>query len=232
MTARVGNTLTLSYDIKAGRRESLADIEDFRAYCGLTDNIMDDSRVGKLLSMAYRRIRALTAGNIDGTANKEKLGRSDGRKRDYYTLFKPVLHTRLDVGGEVTKAPMSIRVYTHDRHNSEAYTLVDHSSFSFNGETGHVIFKPTDVPHAGLDIYVSYFYDNTLFIQAQMALAASWAFAQLSPTENRDSRPAHYMKEFETIMHQFVGEDHAYFATRSEQQREQQDVSRSYVEQL
>jgi hypothetical protein len=227
----VTNDLTLLYDIKQSRKQSLADLEDWRAYCGITDAIMDDARGTQLLAMAARRIKSMTnRSNIDGIINKEKLGRSDGSKRDFYTLFKPILHAPLDRGGEITRSSAAVQVFTLNR-NSDSFVRLDHSTYGINGESGHIWFKQAYVPAPGLDVFCSYFYDNELLIQAQMALAASWAFGQLAPTENRDGRPQRYMAEFEKLMQNFVGEDHAFFATKSEQQRDRGFVSRSYVEQ-
>lgn len=214
-------TLTIAYDIRAVRKRTLSSIEDLRAFTGINPDVMDDGRVSALLDLANRRIRAMTGrSNINGIANKELLGRSDGFSRNYFLMFKPVLHTLVEQGGETTKNPADVKVYTLNPVNDDTFTVVDPSTYLFNGDSGHLVFKKDSIPKGGLDIYVSYFYDTELLKQAEMCLAASWAFGQMVPTENRDNRPTRYKMEFDEIMQRYVGEDHYFTATDSAEDKD------------
>lgn len=227
-TETVSTSLTLVYNIKEGRRRTLASIEDFRHFTGLNDDLMNDARISTLLELANRRIRAMTGRTINGTVNKELLGRADGVCRDYFLMFKPVLNTQAEAGGEVTKSPADIKVYTLDQLNDDGFTLLHPSTYLFNGESGHIMFKKDSLPQSGLDIYCSYYYDTELLKQAEMSLAASWAFGQMAPTENRDNRPTRYKAEFDELMQNYVGEDHYFTATSS---AESKDASTPTAEQ-
>lgn len=222
-------SLVLAYNISSVRTKTLANLEEFRAFTGLPDTLINDARLNSLLELAHRRIRAMTGrSSIDGLVNKELLGRSDGNKRDYFLICKPVLHTLAEAGGAATKNAADIKLFSLTADEDDFFTLIPHTEYTFNGETGHVRFNAADIPDAGLDLYVSYYYDTELLRQAEMCLAASWAFGQMAPTENRDGRPTRYKAEFDEIMEGYVGEDHSFLSTQSEEEKEGTRGAQSY----
>lgn len=143
-----------------------------RALTGITSSEVPDGRIADAIEYAWRTIRARCGRHLDGLIDKEFLGVSDGVKYRYKTHFYPILDKVEEASGAVTNDTTKVSIFTVDTAEPETYTTVATTEYLLHGEEGMVIFKSTDIPSSGLELYISYKYAPDAIRELETLLAA------------------------------------------------------------